>query len=339
MALISVWVLAACGSQSVVATDVVTSTTTALPTVHPDQGKAIFNGQVEIDGFVACLNCHPINPHAPSGVGPNLAGIALRASERVPELSAATYIQRSIRIHDEYVVPGYTAGIARSFVGRDFDDVLSDEQVTQLVAYLLTLDQPPVNPYALSIARHPSATPAPSSAVSPSVAATTRPTIPPPTPSRIADATATLTSSPTLMAAPTSSPTLTAVVDTPIPTFTATLLPTSEATLPAPTATPAPVPTPTLVPPTVEPTPTAEPTVEELPSAPNDPGIARYAPCVTCHNQHPLQVLMPHPLNPTCNQCHRGSPNQIGCPSCHSMHGIDNKHEATPDLPCASCHT
>jgi cytochrome c2 len=299
--------LSACATSSAAA--IHTPTTVAITsTAQSAQGQAIFGGQVQIAGFIACQTCHPINPRSPNGAGPNLAGVALRAGTRVPGLDAHNYLRRSIRVHDEYVVPGFAPGIARAVVGRDFGAILSDDQVEQLVSYLLTLDQPPV-----ALGRGPEAGRAtPLSGPSPKPSAS-----PSPKPS----------ASPTALASPEPSP-------RPSETVAPSITPAPR----TPTSPPAAAPTPT-APPPVTATQTPVPPVEELPGAPNDPELARYAPCVACHNQHPRQVQMPHPLNPTCNTCHRGAPNQIGCPSCHSMHTIDNKHEAAPDLACATCHT
>ncbi|NTU81504.1 MAG: c-type cytochrome [Chloroflexales bacterium] len=334
---------------------------TAVATVRPEQGLAIFQGQVPIEGFVACRTCHFTDPAAPVGVGPNLAGIATRGAERIPGLTAPEYIRRSIQVHDEYTVPGYAPGIARAVVGRDFAEVLSERQVEQLVAYLMTLDEPPHAADAAGGAApggQPSPTPPgsrPSSGVtatlalsptlgvatlfspSPGPSATvTAVASPSPAPSATvtaaASATPTASASATVAASatPTASASVVTASDTPGPTSTNPPLP-SETPAPAPAPTPSPAP-----PPPAAATPTTAPT-ETLPSAPDDPELARYAPCVTCHDIHPLQVKMPHPLNPTCNECHRGAPSRIGCPTCHSMHSVEY-HEPDPALPCTTCH-
>jgi len=58
----------------------------AQPTGDPQRGAAIFAGDVAIAGFVACRGCHSVDPAAGDGIGPNLAGIALRAGSRMPGL-------------------------------------------------------------------------------------------------------------------------------------------------------------------------------------------------------------------------------------------------------------
>lgn len=338
-----------------------------------DLGRQLFTGQLAVPGFVACIGCHSVDPAGRAGIGPNLAAIGQVAGQRVPGMSAAEYIERSIRFHDEFVVPGYGPGIARGAMGgREFNEVLSDAQVLALVAYLMSLPAGPsgANPtsgVAVALSSPPSgaATPrvtasatttptasatsiptpdgsptSPGSATSgaattPTASATSIPTpsaSPSPTASATSGAAATPTASVTLAATSTSTASPTPVA-TPVATPTT---PPSPTLPPSPTPAPAPTPTPVATPTAVA--VAASPTSAPLPSAPDDPNLARYAGCVSCHNQHPQQVRMPHPLNPTCNECHRGSPNRIGCPSCHSMHAIDNKHEAIPDLACATCH-
>ncbi len=317
------------------------------PVPAPDDaevGRQLFTGQIAVPGFVACIGCHSVNPAGRAGIGPNLAEIGQIAGQRIPGMSAAEYIEESIRFHDAFVVPGYGPGIARGAMGgRDFDEVLSDTQVVALVAYLMSLpaspsgaDPPSGVTGALSLPPSDTATPrvtasattTPTASVTASATPMTSVTAsatPGPTTTPTASATRGATTSATPAATSTSTASPTPAV-TPVATPTAPPSPT-----PPPTPTPTPVATPTVV-------AVASPTSAPLPSAPDEPNLARYAGCVSCHNQHPQQVRMPHPLNPTCNECHRGSPNRIGCPTCHSMHAIDNKHEPIPDLACATCH-
>lgn len=329
-----------------------------------EEGAAIFRGEPLPSDFVACTTCHAIDPAAAPGVGPNLSGVALSAGERVAGQDAPSYLERSIRFHDEFVADGYTPGVARAVVGRDFDELLTDEQVIALVAYLMTLSSPsttlvPAGGAATAPAERPTTTPTPS--LTPLPRAT-------PSPRTVASATA--ASSPTSLTAATASASSSAPAsETPVspspqsptaaPVTATATLPASPTTTPteildtAPTEAPSAAPTPESVPPpsatqvslpeeaqvaTQAPFP-EEAQVATLPSLPSDPDLARYVGCVSCHDQHPLQVQMSHPLNPSCNECHRGSPNRIGCPTCHSTHGIDNKHEPLPDLACATCHT
>ena len=69
-------------------------------------------------------------------VGPSLAGVKAVASQEVPGQSAEAYLRESIVDPDAHVVEGFSPGVMPSTYGTQ----LSDEQITDLVAYLMTLD-------------------------------------------------------------------------------------------------------------------------------------------------------------------------------------------------------
>ncbi len=314
----------------------------AQPTGDPQRGAALFAGDVAIAGFVACRGCHSVDPAAGDGLGPNLAGIALRAGSRIPGVAADEYIRGSILVHDDFVVPGFEAGLARAVVGRDFGEILSDQDIADLTAYLLTLDQAPV-------AQAPALDPAPAPTLPPEPAtvavAPTETALPAPT----AAATLSLSPSRTVEPSPATSPSpdnRTPVAGSPTITATATqsasdtLSPTASSPTipPSPTdaATPIPAPTPTQPPPPAATNPPASETDGSLP-----PELAIYTGCMTCHDQHaPSVVKMPHVRFPQCSACHSGSPSRVGCPTCHSMHRIQAPHGGeNPNLPCSHCHS
>lgn len=93
-----------------------------------------------------CFACHSVS----AGVnlaGPSLAGIGTRAAALVDSASytgqatdAEGYIREAILQPHAYLVPGqiYGAG-GRSFMPDNYDTMLTDEQIEQLVAYLATL--------------------------------------------------------------------------------------------------------------------------------------------------------------------------------------------------------
>ncbi len=109
----------------------------------PQAGQALFNGDVEldVDYFVACKTCHYTEADRGVLIGPNLAGVARRAETRVEGQSAIEYLHRSIIAHDEYVVDGFAPGLMLSIAGQDFGAILSPEQIDNLVAYLMTLEE------------------------------------------------------------------------------------------------------------------------------------------------------------------------------------------------------
>ncbi|NJN66390.1 MAG: c-type cytochrome [Chloroflexaceae bacterium] len=132
--------LVACGNVSNVSTaammvsekpEVVTATTKG----DPETGRAIFHGEMKIDGVVPCGFCHYIESPHHSLVGPDMKGIARRAATRVPGMSAEEYLRQSIREPDAYVVEGLPPGT----MYHKYDSMLMDEHIEDLVAYLMTL--------------------------------------------------------------------------------------------------------------------------------------------------------------------------------------------------------
>ncbi|WP_299757851.1 c-type cytochrome [uncultured Chloroflexus sp.] len=310
--------------------------------VTPISGADLFFGRAPLAGGVPCITCHTLDASGRAGVGPNLAGIGQRGGERIPGVSGREYLERSIRSHDEFIVPGHQAGIVRAVVGDDYGNLLPDEQIAALVDFLL--QQQAVEVAGEAVMSAPFLSPTSTPTVSPTLFYTMTATL-----TLAPTATVTPAFSPTTVATPTMSP-LTSATFTPSPQITATAsatvaptlaftvtptgVPATATPLLSPTATPSPAPTPT--PP---PTPTTAPEPTPVPPVASEARLEQFLGCVNCHNLHPQQVRMPHPLNPTCNDCHRGSPSRIGCPTCHSMHQIDNRHEPLPDLPCHACHT
>lgn len=99
----------------------------------PDAGRALFH-QTAIRQAPACSTCHSVEPGG-AGVGPSLAGVAGRSAGRDPRLTAPDYLRQSILDPNAYVVAGYSPGVMYA----DFSKVLTDAEVRDLVAYLLTL--------------------------------------------------------------------------------------------------------------------------------------------------------------------------------------------------------
>ncbi|MEX0762540.1 MAG: cytochrome c oxidase subunit II [Dehalococcoidia bacterium] len=88
-----------------------------------EQGEALFAQR--------CSTCHSTGPD--DMTGPGLQGVVQRADTRKPDLSAEQYIEESLRQPGEYVVDGFL-NVMPSFAG------LSDEEVSNLIAYLNTLE-------------------------------------------------------------------------------------------------------------------------------------------------------------------------------------------------------
>ena len=97
------------------------------------RGEELFN-QTTIGSLPGCVTCHSLTPDKVL-VGPSLAGVASRAGSRVSGESAEEYLHQSIVNANAFVVDGFSEGV----MPAGFGDELSDQQLSDLVAYLLTL--------------------------------------------------------------------------------------------------------------------------------------------------------------------------------------------------------
>ena len=99
---------------------------------NADKGKNIFRESV--DGQPSCETCHTTDDSR--RVGPGLGNIGNRAGERVEGQSAEQYLLTSIVDPGKYVVDGYS-----NIMPTKFGEVMSDQQLLDLIAYLLTLQE------------------------------------------------------------------------------------------------------------------------------------------------------------------------------------------------------
>lgn len=98
----------------------------------PNRGKQI----IEQVAQPPCGTCHTIPgiPGAVGTVGPDLAGVATRASQRVPGESAEQYLRESLVNPNAYVVPGFPSPSPMPSY-----EALGSQQINDVVAFLLTL--------------------------------------------------------------------------------------------------------------------------------------------------------------------------------------------------------
>lgn len=85
-----------------------------------------------INGAPSCVSCHSLDGSALTG--PSLQGYAERAGSRVEGQSAEVYTYQSIVQPAAHVVSGYA-----NVMYTQYGDRLSDQQIADLIAYLLTL--------------------------------------------------------------------------------------------------------------------------------------------------------------------------------------------------------
>ena len=96
-------------------------------------------GREITEGKGLCLTCHTIGQTGALRF-PDLAGVAGRATERVPGLSDVEYFAQSMYEPDAFVVPGFNPGmpaINRPPIG------LTDQEILCVIAYLQSLGGTP----------------------------------------------------------------------------------------------------------------------------------------------------------------------------------------------------
>ena len=98
-------------------------------------GEKLFN-QTTIGSNSApgCITCHSLEPGVVL-VGPSHSDIAIRAETAVPGMSAEEYIRQSILEPNAHITEGYAEGV----MYQNFGEELTNSQINDLVAFMLTL--------------------------------------------------------------------------------------------------------------------------------------------------------------------------------------------------------
>ena len=88
----------------------------------------------------ACARCHAVEKDRPSpmGLGTNFYDVGARAEREVPGQSAADYLRTSIVDPDAHLAGGYQDGL----MYREYEALLTPQQIEDLVAYMLSLRAP-----------------------------------------------------------------------------------------------------------------------------------------------------------------------------------------------------
>ena len=100
-----------------------------------ERGKELYN-QTTIGPNAApgCVTCHSIEPGKVL-VGPSHTGIATTAETAVSGMSAEDFLKQSITDPNAQVTEGFIAGVMYQNYAKD----LTEQEINDLVAYLLTL--------------------------------------------------------------------------------------------------------------------------------------------------------------------------------------------------------
>jgi mono/diheme cytochrome c family protein len=114
-----------------------------LPAGDAARGEQLFAQQVKqaSGSNASCTACHSLVPGEVK-TGPSLAGIASRAGTRVAGESAEQYIRQSIQQPNAFIVPdnpAYVGANGKSLMPEGLGNLMSDQDLADLIAYLLTL--------------------------------------------------------------------------------------------------------------------------------------------------------------------------------------------------------
>ena len=118
---ITLIVLSACSQSSTG-----NSSDTEIDPALIKKGETIFQAN--------CSACHMTTSDVVL-VGPSLVGLVERAENKVQGLNAREYIHQSIVEPGAYVNEGF-----QNLMPDNFEDLLSEEDMDALIAYLMTLD-------------------------------------------------------------------------------------------------------------------------------------------------------------------------------------------------------
>jgi len=113
-------------------------TATQVPVQAPsgdaENGKVLFNEISPQTGF-SCAICHNVAIDAPI-LGPSMLNIKETAKTRVAGLSVEEYLYESIINPNDYIVDGFAPGV----MPLNWGDAYNDDQINDIIAYLLTLE-------------------------------------------------------------------------------------------------------------------------------------------------------------------------------------------------------
>lgn len=124
--------LAACGGGGEEAD---TASSSADVTGNAVAGEALYKQPViGKNSAPGCNTCHSLEEGV-TLVGPSHAGMGTRAATAVAGQSAEEFLHESIVDPNAVITDGFTAGVMYPAFGTD----LSDQEIADLVAYLMTL--------------------------------------------------------------------------------------------------------------------------------------------------------------------------------------------------------
>ncbi|MCL4246691.1 MAG: hypothetical protein KJ065_00925 [Anaerolineae bacterium] len=111
-----------------------------VASANPEAGMTLFNTPQNLpSGQVwMCSQCHSVTPDEARLIGPGLWNIGMRAETQVAGQDAITYIYTSITHPGDFIVQG-DPPYPENLMPNDFSQVFSEDNLANLIAYLLTL--------------------------------------------------------------------------------------------------------------------------------------------------------------------------------------------------------
>lgn len=139
--------LAACAGSSGQRADSGAGAALAPATGSAGAGEGLFAQQIlrtEKGSNAGCITCHSLQP-GQALVGPSMAGIASRAGSTVAGESAASYLKNSILAPNAHLASGCNMRdpaqeCIAGLMPQNYGEILSEEEIDSLVAYMLTLE-------------------------------------------------------------------------------------------------------------------------------------------------------------------------------------------------------
>jgi cytochrome c2 len=124
--------LAACGGGDDESAESGSETSTVGDAAN---GERLFNESIiGAASAPGCITCHSLEPGVVI-VGPSHSDVGTRAETAVPGMSAEDYLRQSIVEPNAHITEGYTEGV----MYQNFGEELTNSQINDLVAFLLTL--------------------------------------------------------------------------------------------------------------------------------------------------------------------------------------------------------
>jgi cytochrome c551/c552 len=97
-------------------------------------GERLFNESIiGAAGAPGCVTCHSLEPSVVI-VGPSHSDIGTRAETAVEDMSAEDYLRQSIVEPNAHITEGYAEGV----MYQNYGEELTNTQINDLVAFLLT---------------------------------------------------------------------------------------------------------------------------------------------------------------------------------------------------------